>query len=280
MVNEKHKHLHLLNDFSFKYLFGKESNKDILISFLNAIFEGQKVIKDLRYHPSEHSGAEKQEKKILFDLLCTGSDGENFIIEMQRTDQRHFRDRAIFYMSRLISQQLSRGKHNWETPLNETYLIAILDFRLKDSEPGTYLQDISLMNKDTFKKFYNRIGYKFLELPNFVKSESELITNLDKWVYLIKNLHLLDQLPENLDEGVFNITEMSKLNKWQRMQYERDIRTMEAYEGGFSYAIEQATETATENTIVQLAKKLKGTQLSLTEISAVTNLPVAEIKKL
>ena len=280
MVNEKHKHLDLLNDFSFKYLFGKESNKDILLSFLNAIFEGQKVIKDLRYNPSEHSGAEKQEKKILFDLLCTGSDGENFIIEMQRTDQRHFRDRAIFYMSRLISQQLSRGKHNWETPLNETYLIAILDFRLKDSEPGTYLQDISLMNKDTFKKFYNRIGYKFLELPNFVKSESELITNLDKWVYLIKNLHLLDQLPENLDEGVFkkvfNITEMSKLNKWQRMQYERDIRTMEAYEGGFSYAIEQATE----NTIVQLAKKLKGTQLSLTEISAVTNLPVAEIEKL
>jgi predicted transposase/invertase (TIGR01784 family) len=127
MTQSIHSHLDLLNDFGFKYLFGREANKDILIAFLNALFEGQKTIIDLRYSPTEHAGAEKIEKKIVFDLLCKGIDGEMFIIEMQRTEQKHFRDRAMYYMSRLISQQITRGKSNWEKPLNETYLIAILE---------------------------------------------------------------------------------------------------------------------------------------------------------
>ena len=279
-----HKHLDLLNDFSFKYLFGREANKDILIAFLNALFEGEKVITDLKYSPTEHSGTEKQEKKIIFDLLCTGEDDEQFIIEMQRTDQKHFRDRTIYYMSRLISQQIAKGKTNWEKPLKEIYLIAILDFGLKDSEAGSYLQDIKLMNTNTFKVFYNRIGYKYLELTNFDKSETELITNLDKWVYLLKNMHLLDKLPEFLNEGifqkVFNVTEMSKLTKEERMRYEMDLRAKSSYEGGIAYSIEKAVEKAENKKAIDIAIKLKTTNLPFSQISEATGLPIEEIEKL
>lgn len=279
-----HKHLDLLNDFSFKYLFGREANKDILIAFLNALFEGEKVITDLKYSPTEHSGTEKQEKKIIFDLLCTGEDDEQFIIEMQRTDQKHFRDRTIYYMSRLISQQIAKGKTNWEKPLKEIYLIAILDFGLKDSESGSYLQDIKLMNTNTFKVFYNRIGYKYLELTNFDKSETELITNLDKWVYLLKNMHLLAKLPEFLNEGifqkVFNVTEMSKLTKEERMRYEMDLRAKSSYEGGIAYSIEKAVEKAENKKAIDIAIKLKTTNLPFSQISEATGLPIEEIEKL
>jgi len=279
-----HKHLGLLNDFSFKYLFGRGANKDILIAFLNALFEGEKVITDLKYSPTEHSGTEKQEKKIIFDLLCTGEDDEQFIIEMQRTDQKHFRDRTIYYMSRLISQQIAKGKTNWEKPLKEIYLIAILDFGLKDSEAGSYLQDIKLMNTNTFKVFYNRIGYKYLELTNFDKSETELITNLDKWVYLLKNMHLLAKLPEFLNEGifqkVFNVTEMSKLTKEERMRYEMDLRAKSSYDGGIAYSIEKAVEKAENKKAIDIAIKLKTTNLPFSQISEATGLPIEEIEKL
>jgi len=274
------KHLDLLNDFSFKYLFGRESNKDILIAFLNALFEGEKIIIDLKYSPTAHSGTEKQEKKILFDLLCTGSDGQHFIIEMHRMEQKHFRDRAIYYMSRLISQQLSKGKTNWEKPLDEIYLIAILDFSLKDSDEGTYLQDICLMNKRTLKVFYERTGYKFLELTNFDKSERELITNLDKWVYLLKNMHLLDKLPEFLNEGifkkVFNITEMSKLTKEERMRYERDLKTKSDFEGGIAYSIEKAEKTK----VLEIAHAMKMDGLTVSQIQKFTKLEIEEIEQL
>ena len=35
-----------------------------------------------------------------------------------------------------------------------------------------------------------------LELPNFTKTESELVTHLDKMLYFIKNLDGLDSIPE------------------------------------------------------------------------------------
>src|ERR1035437_4460530 len=102
-----------LSDFGFKHLFGNEPNKDILIDFLNQLFKGQKEIADLMYSPTEHTGDNEELKKVFFDLLCTGTNGEQFIIEMQRAEQRNFRDRAAFYTSRLINEQLPKGENHW-----------------------------------------------------------------------------------------------------------------------------------------------------------------------
>ncbi|RZK43611.1 MAG: hypothetical protein EOO90_03370, partial [Pedobacter sp.] len=87
-----------LTDFGFKRLFGSEPGKDIMIEFLNALFEGEQTIADIVYSATEYSGEGSKEKKVLFDLTCTGQDGEKFIIEMQRTDQEFFKDRCVFYM--------------------------------------------------------------------------------------------------------------------------------------------------------------------------------------
>ena len=40
-------------DFGFKMLFGTEMNKELLISFVNSLFDGKEVIKDLTYLNSE-----------------------------------------------------------------------------------------------------------------------------------------------------------------------------------------------------------------------------------
>ena len=41
-------------DFGFKWLFGTEKNKAILIDFLNALFDGMEVVEDLEYRQNEH----------------------------------------------------------------------------------------------------------------------------------------------------------------------------------------------------------------------------------
>ncbi|PRD56003.1 hypothetical protein C5749_01550 [Sphingobacterium gobiense] len=43
-------------DFGFKRIFGTEANKDLLISFLNELFRGRKLIEDLYYNKNEHVG--------------------------------------------------------------------------------------------------------------------------------------------------------------------------------------------------------------------------------
>ena len=43
-------------DFGFKRLFGSEFNKELLISFLNALFRGEQDVKDVTYLNSEQLG--------------------------------------------------------------------------------------------------------------------------------------------------------------------------------------------------------------------------------
>ncbi len=122
------KYIDLLVDFSFKKVFGSEPNKDLLIAFLNEVFRGRKQIVDLVYNKSEHPGDLTEEGTAIFDLLCTGDKGEQFIIEVQRSAQVNFKERALFYASRLIGSLAPRGRReDWAYSLPEVYLVAILD---------------------------------------------------------------------------------------------------------------------------------------------------------
>lgn len=276
-----------LTDFGFKRLFGSEPDKDIMIDFLNALFEGEKIVVDITYSPTEHAGEDAKEKKVLFDLTCTGADGEKFIIEMQRTDQEFFRDRCVFYMSRLISAQLPRGTTNWDVPLKEVYLIGIMEFQFNNIN-SNYLHNIALMNKDTGKVFYKGMGYKFLELPNFDKKESELITDLDKWFYLLKNLSHLDKIPDFLDKRVFQkifkIAEMSKMTKEERELYHSDVKAKSDWNAGIRYAEKKAAQQGLEqgehNKAIEIAKQMKADNLSPEAISKYTKLSIEEIESL
>jgi len=144
-----------LVDFAFKKIFGSEPNKDLLIAFLNEVFRGRKYIVDLVYDKNEHPGDLKNEGAAIFDLLCTGKSGEKFLIEVQRGRQGNFKDRALFYTSRLISNQAPKGRREeWAYNLTEVYLVALLDdFTLQISEKPEYLHDICLCNRDTVKYF-------------------------------------------------------------------------------------------------------------------------------
>src|SRR5690606_39250139 len=76
--------------------------------------------------------------------------------------------------------------------------------------------------------FYNKLGFKFLEIVNFVKTDKELLTDMDKWMYLLKHMSTLDKVPTFLDKRVFQlifkISEVAKLRKEERMAYEASLK--------------------------------------------------------
>ena len=281
-----------LSDFGFKHLFGNEPNKDILIDFLNQLFKGQKEITDLTYNSTEHGGDTEEFKKIFFDLLCTGKNGEQFIIEMQRAEQRNFSDRAVFYTSRLINEQLPKGESHWNVELKEIYLIAILEFDFKHNTSGRYLHNISLVNTDTGAIFYNKLGYKFLELPKFVKTEAELDTDLDRWFYLLKHMSHLDKVPAVLNkrvfQKVFKIAEVSKLTKEEKAMYDSNLKAKWDYENSIAYAKEVAAEEGLKEGIekgrreeaLDIAREMKKEGLPVAQIVKFTKLSAEEVENL
>lgn len=163
-------------DYGFKRIFGSEVNKDLLIAFLNDLFRGRKIIQDLVYNKNEHVGDAEETGNVIFDLTCTADNGEQFIIEVQRSTQVNLKRRMLYYGSKLIAEQAPKGKRKeWNYGISEVYVIVLMDgFPMPDEEDGTdFLHDICLCNRDTGKIFYEDLGFIYLELINFVKVEAD-----------------------------------------------------------------------------------------------------------
>ncbi|CAN5136556.1 Rpn family recombination-promoting nuclease/putative transposase [soil metagenome] len=260
------KYINLLTDFAFKRIFGTDPNRDLLIAFLNEVFRGRKEIKDLVYNKNEHPGDTINEGGAIFDLLCTGNDGERFIIEVQRGKQENFKQRALFYTSRLISEQAPRGKRSeWGYNISGVYLIALLeDFALQDSHADEYLHDIYLCNRQTGKIFYENLGYTYVELLKFVKTEAQLETELDKWLFVLKNMSSMDKIPvflrKPIFEKLFNVAEYSNLTKEEKTMYDSSMKHKWDNKNVLDYAkkegkeagIEEKGHAVVENLIVKL----------------------------
>ena len=86
------RYISLLTDFGFKRIFGTDPNKDLLIDFLNSLFDGEQVVKDVTYLNSEHVGDVHSDRKAIFDVYCENEKGEKFIVEMQNASLKAYRD--------------------------------------------------------------------------------------------------------------------------------------------------------------------------------------------
>ncbi|HTN37355.1 MAG TPA: PD-(D/E)XK nuclease family transposase, partial [Arachidicoccus sp.] len=149
-----------LSDFAFKTLFGKEQHKEILIAFLNDVFEGRKKIIDLQYINTEVKGETMGNRSIGIDVACVSDQGEQFIVEVQRRYQEFFNDRAFFYCGHSISSHAPKGKVDgidWNYEQKAVYFVSILDFCLKDAPPEDYFHKVSLFYEGTDQRFTEKV---------------------------------------------------------------------------------------------------------------------------
>ena len=218
------KYINPYTDFGFKWLFGTEKNKVILIDFLNALFDGMEVVEDLEYRQNEHLGAGPEDRHVIFDVYCVTSTGEHIIVEMQNVRQNAFRDRMLFYAAAPIRKQAPKGAWNFE--LKRVYSIGILNFTLdkadlsvpagtraveqknkSDDGDGThsYRHVIQLMDIDTKVIFSKTLTFIYVEMPKFSKAEADLKSLLDKWLYAIKTMAETDnERPVSLTGEAFD----------------------------------------------------------------------------
>ena len=192
-------------DFGFKKLFGTEPNKDLLISFLNSLFEGdRKRIVDLRYLNTEVLGPYYGDRNSVFDVYCLTEDGGHFIVEMQRSDQPYFKDRTVYYASASIVNQAPKGE-NWNYKLEEVCVIGILNFVFpyKEYADDSYVHRVKLKDTDDNHEVYDKLTFYYVEMPKFKKTEDELVTMQDKWLYVLKNLYSMLEQPKELQDKVF-----------------------------------------------------------------------------
>ena len=287
-------------DYGFKYLFGTEPNKENTLELVNALLQGREHIRSLTLIPTEQLGDTQDDRRSVFDVYCENEQGDKIIIEMQKADQPWFKDRSVYYSSFPIRSQGEKGK--WLFGLKAVYTIGILNFVFDDDKDDEeyYHHVVQLMDVEKKTVFYDKLTYIYLEMPKFRKTEDELVTMTDKWLYVLKHLPDLLERPKALQERIFrkffDVAEIAALSKEEYAKYWESEKIFYDNVGAFMAArakgiaegqakgeakgrAEGRAEGIEENKR-ENARKMKADGLSFELISKYTGLSAEEIEVL
>lgn len=275
------RYISLLTDFGFKRIFGTKPNKDLLIDFLNSLFNGEQVVKDVTFLNSEHVGDVHTDRKAISDVYCENEKGEKFIVEMQNAYQTYFKDRSLYYATFPIREQAQKGE-GWNYKLKHVYVVALLNYDMSDPafSDDTINHDIGLLDKQTHRVFNDKLTFKYVEISKFNKRIEELKTNYDKWLFILKNLSRLDRQPEYLQTAVFNRlfaeAEIAKFTRAELREYEDSLK---AYRD-IKNSLDSAEEKGERKKAIEIAKNLLEMGMYIENIMKATGLSQKEIDML
>ena len=275
----------LLTDFGFKRIFGTDPNKELLINFLNSLFDGEEVIKDVKYLNSENVGDVYTERKAIFDVYCENENGEKFIVEMQNAYQTYFKDRSLFYSTFPIREQAPKGS-DWNFCLKKVYVVALLNYKMSDEafDSSDTIHTIALMDTKTNKVFNTKLMFKYVEVGRFDKTDEELTSLSDKWMYVLKNLSRLDNRPAALREKIFSklfaAASVAHFTPTELREYEDSLKAYRDIKNSLDTAKEEGREEGREQRNIEIAKKMLAAGMHIDIIINMTDLSKDEIEKL
>jgi len=266
------------NDIAFRKIFGNENKKEILISFLNAVLQldGSKQVSGVEILNPYQMPIVLGAKSTILDVRAKDKAGSEYIVEMQVTDKIGFAKRAVYYTAKSYSAQLNIGDEYYQ--LKPTIFIGILNFIFLESE--NYLSRHLILDSQTQEHKLKDLDFNFIELPKFNKTEQELQTLVEKWVYFIKNAPTLTVIPSNVDDwGLQSAYTEADRHFWTKTDLEAYsyARMRETDEKAEKMLAEQKAEL---RTAIEIAKNLIALGLDNATIAKGTGLAPEQIEQL
>ena len=263
-------------DFAFKILFGSEENTDILLPFINSVLSLPNPLTELTLlNPYNHK-THSTDKLSILDIKARDGLGTLYNIEMQMTSQVGYSQRALYYWSKLYSQQLKAGEDFDQ--LNKTISIHILNFNHFD-EPD-YHNIYHVLNAKTQKRSFEDLELHFVELKKFNKDLAHLTTALDRWTTFLSKAEQWERnfIPEELkiDPAIAKAAhalDTLSLDEEEREIYEAKLKWLRDESGTLRKVREEGREEGevigTEKVALNLLKK---GSWSIADISDATGL--------
>ena len=275
----------IIMDHWFKRTFGTEPNKDLLIMLLKELIP-EHDIKDLTYVQQEHINPFPGKKNALIDVECVDSDGTRFIVEMQVARQDYFFERAIFYSTFGVQQQVERSSSS-DYAFPAVYFIGLMDFSLHEGSDKV-LYRYYFREWETGEIMTKRLQFVFLELPNCKKALTPEATLLDNFCYAMHNMEHLTDRPKELKEEIFKrlfkTAEIATFTPEERIKYENDMTTERDIQNYISYArekgLEEGMEKGREEGRVEAARNMLADEISIDLVAKYTGLSIEQVKQL
>lgn len=292
--------LNLFNDMTFKRIFRSEEDKGLLVAFLNTLFEGKRTITDITYrnveaqHPLLDNG-----RGCVFDILCTDENDDIYLIEMQYIAQNFIHKRMLYYMCCLYVNEVKRGDHSFER-VKEVLAICITYFPLEDEKFKTEYEFID--NTDLTRK-YEDFKLIFLQIPRISDTFEKCNTNIEKWLYVMKNIHSLPPDLASLRKEYARMQELAQARNLTKEQMDgylaaenRLLAEIDAFQTaidrgqkqgmdlglkqGLKRGLEQGLQQGEKDAVLKIARSLKELNTDIQIITQATGLSPEEINTL
>lgn len=160
--------------------------------------------------------------------------------------------------------------------------------------------DVVLYNMQAKKVFTDKERFIFLQLPRFTKEAEDCKNDFERWIYVLKNMEVLDRMPWVAKDSVFHrlaqIAEVSNMSEEDRIKYDSALRhyrdTISVLQGaidkgkalgqteGFAKGQAEGRAEGRAEGVSNVAKKMKENGISSDIITKMTGLSTEEIEKL
>jgi predicted transposase/invertase (TIGR01784 family) len=280
--------LSVKNDYIFKRVFANPQNGSALADFLKAVLDLPESEFDRLDLADPHVQRRHKDDKLgILDVKVYTASGKVIDIEIQVLPEADLKERILFYLTRLLSDQAERGGDY--ANIRKVISVVITDFQLID-DSAHYHNRYYLHDPNTGSTFTDIVEVNTLELPKLPEESDE--SNLWDWLRFMKvrkesEMAELAKKNPQIEKVVATLREMSEdeiewelaLNRQRDMMAERG-RWKYAMQKGMEKGIEKGIEKGERDKAVAIAKKLKEQDIPIEIIATSTGLSINEIKSL
>ena len=283
-----------LVDFAFKKLFGSEENKDLLMSLINAIVSEQDQVSEIELKNPYNLADYQNGKMSILDIKAKSKTTACwFNVEMQISEDYHFDKRAIYYWSKLVTEQLSEGMMFKALP--KTISIIILDFNFIPNTSEVHNR-YKILNTQTGldDNLHDVFELHYIELKKFYKSFEQIETALDRWNTFLTKAGSLDKnyIPVELAndkeivkainavDRMFDEEERTVYDVRMQALMEVESKIASAEEKGLEKGLEKGIEKGTNEAKKEIALNLLEEGMAMKNVAKVTGLTEDFLKTL
>lgn len=257
--------INLQSDFGFKRAFGSKEFRPVVINFLEAALGDDIEISKvephrLEYHDKEIMPADEKGKRIVYDVYFTlrlnpdesslkrrhilrnSEEKEmlhHFILEMQNIYEPPFEDRMTYYLSKMVAEQ---GEAGWNYDLDPVILIGVTDFNFPHLTEQL-AQEFELREKTTGESLTKKLRMLFYSLKKVPEEWDGCTTELERRLYLIKNMDKMDKDSKPYRDGgykdLFNAAESTHLAAEDVVLYSQSLSRLRSLQAGLDYRYEE-----------------------------------------
>ncbi|MBR6272187.1 MAG: PD-(D/E)XK nuclease family transposase, partial [Bacteroidales bacterium] len=156
--------------------------------------------------------------------------------------------------------------------LNEVCVVGILDFVFPNKEyaDDSYVHKVMLKDTDDNHEVYDKLTFYYVEMPKFKKTEDELVSMQDKWLYVLKNVCYLLKQPKELQDQVFTkFFEEARIGKFTKEEQFAYMVSQKHYWDNHN-TLAYSYEKGEANAKSEIARKLLSMGLSKEQVFEAT----------